>query len=554
MDNNEKLGLIERVDHASEEQAKRTLKFMILKCNVKTDTIARAIRDALERHAPTPTIVYQQPESEDDDEAALASSHRKSKRKKKKKERRHDGSSEIEENARLAGSSDHQNAPLDAVDTEPDEEQLILKKTKTKTKSKQKAGLNDDQDEQQNSSEPKKRKRKHACKHRAETEQHAHEPLGSPTKQNDPTVIDLITSSDDETCDRKQSKNASLDGKSSNVNNSDNVSPDESSSDGDKSSDNGGSGDKPPGDAFADGSGPSPESSNKKANQASTTSGDVDHSAVRSSTHSTAKTSNQNDGFEISLFGSGKKRKAPDRTVEEVHNDQPGKSRTIPHINKKPKQNHTLDSQRSSEDQICRKCGILFPSVPELRKHQHHCKGFSATLSSHHRSDPPSEDHSRSLKHTQKASHPAGQSFTDEPHNTLRLPSRPRERSPADPGLSVPPSSSVQELENFPSGPKYTSRALARSVSGIQSSPSGLVNGQGPKLSADGSPDHQSRPPKRDSSIERLIPEREKIVYQCKYCKKSFTEYGNAVGACKFHRGAYSPLFEISRESCLIVL
>lgn len=543
MDNNEKLVLIERVNHASEEQVKRALNFMILKCNVNTGTIARAIRDTLERHAPTPTIVYQQPESEDDGEAALASSDRKSKKKKKK--RRHDVGSENEEDVRPAGSNDHQNAPRDAVDTEPDDEQVVLKKTKTK--SKHKTALTDDQDEQQNSSErsKKKKKRKHASKLRAETEQRAPDTLGNPTKEKHPTVIDLITSSDDETCDTKQPKNASLDGKSSDVDNSDNVSPDESSSDGD-SSDNGGSGDKPPGDAFADGSGPVLEISKRKANQASTRSGDVDHSAVRSSTHSAAKPSNQNDGFEFSVFGSGKKRKAPEHTVEDIHKDQPAKSTVLSHLKKRPKQDHPLEPQRSSEDQVCRKCGILFPSVPELRKHQHHCKGFSATLGSHHRSEQPSEDHSHRLNQTQKASHAVDQSFTEEPHNTLRLPSRPRERSPEDRGLSVPPSSSVRELGNFPSGPKSTSRALARSVSGVQSSPLGLVNGQGPKPSTYGSPDHQSQPPKPDPSRERLIPERDKIVYQCKYCKKSFTEYGNAPGACKFHRGAYSPLFEIS--------
>lgn len=542
MDSNEKLGLIERVNHASEEQVKRALNFMILKCNVNTGTIARAIRDTLERHAPTPTIVYQQPESEDDGEAALASSDRKSKKKKKK--RRHDVNSENEEDVRPAGSNDHQNAPRDAVDTEPDDEQAVLKKTKTK--SKHKTALNDDQDEQQNSSEHlKKKKRKHASKLRAETEQRAPDTLGNPTKKKHPNVIDLITSSDDETCDTKQSKNASLDGKSSDVNDSDNVSPDESGSDGD-SSDNGGTGDKPPGDAFADSNGPALESPKKKANQANSSSGDVDHSAVRSSTHSAAKTSNQNDGFEIRVFGSGKKRKAPEHTVEDIHKDQPAKPTVLSHLKKRPKQDHPLEPQRSSKDQVCRKCGILFPSVPELRKHQHHCKGFSATLGSHHRSEQPSEDHSHRLKQTQKASHPADQSFTEEPHSTLRLASRPRERSLADQGLSVPPSNSVKELGNFPSGPKSTSRALTRSAPGTKSSPSGLVNGQVPKLSAYGSPDHQSQLPKPDPSREDRIPEREKIVYQCKYCKKSFTEYGNAIGACNFHRGAYRPLFEIS--------
>ncbi|KAG6360957.1 hypothetical protein INS49_012025 [Diaporthe citri] len=128
MNNSEKLGLIERVDHASEDQAKRTLRSMILKCTVTQPTIARAIKDAIERHTPTPMIVYQQPESEDDDESAPTTSHKKSNKKKNQ-----DGSSQ-DEDVPASTSKKRRSTRRGDINADPLVGQLILKKTKTKTK------------------------------------------------------------------------------------------------------------------------------------------------------------------------------------------------------------------------------------------------------------------------------------------------------------------------------------------------------------------------------------------------------------------------------------
>lgn len=540
MDTNEKLGLIERVDRASEEQAKRTLKSMILKCTVGQPTIARALRTAIEQHAPTPTIVYEQPESEHDDEPAPISPPKRSKKKKRKKKKHHDGSSQSEEDVSPVTTNDHQSATSGDTNAEPADGQLVLKK-KTKAKSKGKAKRDGDRDGQQSSSEPLKKKHKHASKPRAEAEQHARDSsMESTSKQEDPPVIDLVTSSDDDICGIGQSENEIPEDKSSDADGPDNDSPDDDSSKHD-SSDNEDSENEPQEDALPGGVGPSQDGSNKNVNQAIARNGDPRSGAAQSSTTSSFKALDQNDGVEVSSFGLGMKRKAPERTFEDVHNDRAVNSATGAHLNKKTKQDHPQEPQGSLKDRTCRKCNMKITSVAEILKHHRYCNGASTTLGNHHPSEPPSGDHSHQLKQVQKVSHPAANSSIDEPRSTLQLPSRPHQRAPANPGLSVPPTSFLHKPDNFPRGPTTASLALARSFSGVKSSPPGLVDRPVPKLSADGSPGHQPQLPKPYSDRERLIPEREKVIHQCKYCKKSFTEYGNEVGACKFHRGAYRP-------------
>lgn len=541
MDTNERLALIERVDHSSGEQAKRTLKFMILKCTVAQPTIARAIRAAIEQHAPTPKIVYEQPESEHDDESAPVSPRKRSKKEKKKK-KKHDGSNQDEEDVSFATSQDHQVAASSDMNAEPADGQLVLKKKKTKAKSKGKTKPNGDQDGHQNTSEPlkkKKKKHKHTSKRRSETEHHASDnSMESTSKQKNPPVIDLVTSSDDEICGVGQSENKILEGKSSSSDGSDNDSSK------DDSSDNEDFENEPQDDALSEGVGPIQDGSNKKVYQASARNVDHRSGAVQSSTTARSKALDHNGGIEVSFPGLGKKRKAPERTVDDIHNDRAVKSATDDHFNKKSKQDHPQELQRSLEDRkdlTCPKCNMKITSVAEILKHHRYCNGAFTALDGHHPSQSPSANHSRQLKQVQKASHPAANSSIDEPRNTPQPPSRPPQRAPADRGLSVPPKGFVHKPNNFPRGPKPTPVALTRSILGIQTSPPGLVDRPVSKLSVDGSPGHQSQLQKPDSDRERLIREREQVVHQCKHCKKSFTEYGNDFGACKFHPGAYRP-------------
>lgn len=537
MNNSEKLGLIERIDHASEDQAKRTLRSMILKCTVGQPTIARAIRDAIERHTPTPMIVYQQPESEDGAEAVLASSDQESNNSEKDQ----DGGSQDSDYVPSTTSKKHRSTRRGDINPDPLVGKHILKKTKTKLKRK-KERSNDNKKGQNNPSSSKKNQSKHASKLRAEPEQRACDnSVGEPSQQKSPTIIDLLTSSEDETRDTQQSKNENLDDKSSDDNSADNDSPDDSSSDSD-SSDDGGAEEEPQGNALADGPGPSQDASNKKAIQTSAGSSVGGRTTTRSNISSRAKAPNQKSGIEISLSGLGKKRKAPERTVEEVHNDQPVKSTMTAHLNKRSKQNHLQEPQRSTEDSRCRRCGILFPSVAQLLKHRDYCEGFAATLGSHHRSEPPSDDHIRRLKHIQTASHPADGSFTDGRHNTRRLPSRPRQTSPANRELSRPPPSFVHEPNNLPRGHTPMPLALAHSNSGIESSPSGLVHRPVSSRSSDGPPHRQSRRSKPESPTQRLLREvREKATHRCKDCKKQFWDFENSDRACRCHPGPFQP-------------
>lgn len=556
MDNNEKLGLIERVNHASEDQAKRTLRSMILKCTVTQPTIARAIRDAIERHTPTPMIVYQQPESEDDDEAALVSSHKKSTKKKDQ-----DGSGQEEDEFPSTISKERRSTRRGDINSDPLVGQLILKKTKTKTKGIKKRSSDHDE-EKNNPNSPKKNRSRHASKLRAEPEQRTCDnSMGEPSHKKIPTVIDLVTSSDDDTSGSEHSENESLDDKSSHDDGSDNDSPDNDSSDDYDSSDDDSSNDDSSDDEVSQnerqdgihpgGSQPSQDLSNNKANQASMKSGDGSRGAAHSITVSMAKASNQNNGHEMSPLGSGRKRKAPERTVEEFHNDQPAQSATNSHANKRTKQSHLYEPQRAPEDRQCDNCELILPSVAQLLKHRLYCEGAAATLGNH-RSEPPSGEGYRQIKQLQKASKPAGDSFTDEPRFTLQLPSRPRQRTPSDRGLSVPPPSFVHEPNNFPRGPTPTPLALARSDSGIQSSPPGLVYHPAAKPTSYVSPDQQSKSPEPESLEHPFQTFPGNSLHRCIFCKQQFRSCENSKAACSRHHGMYlSPSYLLSSDKWL---
>ncbi|KAG6360958.1 hypothetical protein INS49_012026 [Diaporthe citri] len=176
--------------------------------------------------------------------------------------------------------------------------------------------------------------------------------MGESSQQTIPTVIDLVTSSDDETCDNEHSENESLDDKSSDDISSDNDSPDDSSSDSD-SSDDGGAEEEPQGNTLADGLGPSQDGSNKKANQTSASSDDDGRGAAHSITISMAKASIQNDGIKISPFDSSKKRKAPEHAAEGVHNDRAAPTATHNQANKRAKYSQPGEPQTSLQNRTC---------------------------------------------------------------------------------------------------------------------------------------------------------------------------------------------------------
>lgn len=548
MNNNEKLGLIERVDHASEDQAKRTLRSMILKCTVRQDTISRAIKDAIERYTPTTMIVYQQPESEDEDEAAIDSSRKKSKKKKGR-----DGGSQDEEGAPFTTSKKRRSTRRGDINVDPLVGQLILKKTKTKMKH-EKTCSNDHDEEQHNGNSSKKNK--------SNEQRVSGSSIGGSSKQKAPIVIDLVSSSDDESDHTEQPGNESLDensfnGGSPDIDSQGDHSSDSDSSDSDSSdstdsssSDDEGTENEQQDDGLSGGIPPSQKNPIRGVNRASERNSDGSHGVAQSITFSRAKASKQSNRKELSPVTSGKKRKAHERTVEEIQNDRPIKSTSDAPLNKKPKPNLPLVPGKHREHRKCRECGTLFPSLAQLLKHGVSCKGFNTTPGSHHRPEPSSHDHSGRLKQVQKASQPAGSSSTGELHDTLQLPSRPLQAAPADPGLSVPPPNFIHESNNFTCGLVPRPLALARSASGMQRSRPDLAQHPVQKLSPNGSPGHQLQLPRPDSITQHLIERDEvKVFHQCKFCKEWFTEDTSAVGACNFHQGAYRSLSRNSRRT-----
>lgn len=402
MDTNEKLGLIERVDHASEDQAKRALKSMILKCTVRNPTIARAIKDAVERHLPTPLIVYRQPES-GGDEAESTSSHRGSNEDKNDQ----DGSSQNEEDVPSETSRKHPRTRRGDINPNPFVEQLLLAKTKTKLKSKKKRG--GDHDERLISLAPSKtNKSKHGSRLRAGNEQRTSKSsMGKPDDKEKPTVIDLITSSDDDTSDEEHSGHESSDSRNFDEgepqNNSSGEISSSESSDGDTSdrdtSDDGNSSKESSGDgesgneehdnALAAEAARSRENSKRKATDPVADNDDDGYNAAPSITHNRADRLTQNGGMEMSSTGLGKKRKAPELSEEEIHGDGTAQSATDAQVKKKFKRHQPQEQQIKPKDRTCRQCGILFPSMRQLLGHQPHCKSAIATPASYHYSARP---------------------------------------------------------------------------------------------------------------------------------------------------------------------
>lgn len=551
MNSTEKLALIERVNHASEDQAKRALQSMILKCTVTQSTIARAIKDAIERHTPTPLIVYEEPETRGDGNAARASNNNEN------------GQSHREQDDDVvlsAASEEHDNSDHDDIDAV---------KINAKKKSKRKgSGHHHSHYSSESSRKKKSKKIKHASKLRTEVEQTPPKvAIGRPSKQFKPSVIDLVSSSDAEIHDSEQPVQKILDKRVSDdnldlvtssedepahpdgskvqtpnkqISNDDleigNLEDRSSTTD---SSDDRGSKNEQQNHALAGGVRASQKDSNLKTTQINTRNGDEGRRA-QSVTFSMAKPSNQRDDSKMGSAGFDRKRKAPEFTVEEVHTDQPAKSTSDVHLVKRPKQNHLKDPKKKLDDWKCRKCGLIFPSVTQLLEHHLlHREDATATDGRHHHSNMPADDRLRQFEQHQKASTTASDGFTGKPENTVQLPSRPHQRAPADQDLSKPPSSFIQQPAGSPCVPPIMPSALARPDSGIQSSPSGQARRPLQKPFSNFFLDHHLRIPDRDSLRQNQYREtRPEIVHKCWACKQLFRESENAVRVCSCHPGA----------------
>lgn len=550
MNTNERLDLIERVDHASEDQAKLTLKFMILKCTVKQNTIARAIRDAIERHTPTPTIVYQQPEPVDNDEAALTSSDKKSKKKKEEEDR--DGGGQDEGGLPSTVSGRRQSTRRGDITADQLVGQLIMKKTKSKLKRNKKDSS--DHDGEQNSPDAsKKNKPKHVPEPEDETEQPAHDnSIRQPSKQKQHTVIDLVTASEDETYDNVQSENESLEDQSSDEDSPDNDSsgnnsPAEDSSDDDSSeddspdivsSDDEGTSNEQQGDAIAGGSEPSQDGSNKKITQASAGDGSGDRDAAQSITISMAKTSIQNDGTKMMPFDLTKKRKAPEPTEEEAHDGDSVKAATDTQANKRPKRTEPREVQRSLNDQTCRICGVWFPSIEQLFGHRLYCKSAVVARVSHHRSEPRRACQPNKLEMSQTADTPVNHSITDKASSSAQLQVHPNDGVQAAQALSAPrlgfhnlPTNDCMDIDQSRLAPVHSdSKAKAPSFELPLRSASART-GSGPSSSS-------WRRQLKDKAFVEKLEDLMQLIHKCRRCGECFDINHNEAGDCqKGHPG-----------------
>lgn len=550
MNHNEKVGLIERVERASEDQAKRTLRSMIVKCSVNQPTIARAIKDAIERYTPTPTIVFQQPEPEDEDQVALISPLKKSRKKK----RDEDGSSQEDEDV-PSTTSKRQSTRRGDINPEPLVGKLVLKKTKAKLKRKNKHSSDHDE-EQRSPDASSKNKSGRVSKPGAESEQRAHDTsMGQPSEQKDPTVIDLISSSDDETCDTVQSENESLSNKSSDDvsldnDNSEDDSPAEDSSDGDSSEDVSSEDDSPDivsaddedtgneqqSNTITGGSEPSQDGSNKRAPQASAGGSHGGPDAARSITVSMSKTSIQNDGIKMRPFGSTKKRKAPEQTVEEAHDEHAAQTATDTQANKRLRRTHPKGPRNSLENRRCRDCGVLFPSVAQLLGHRLYCKSAVVTPVSHHRCEPPWAFHPNKLEKSQAADTSADYSITDETNESAQLRVHPNGGVQAAHALSAHrhgfdtlPTNDTMDIDQTPLPP--ASRDSKDEAASYKLPLRDASSESDPSILSRRLPLHNKK------FVEKLEPLIQ-LIHKCKRCGRYYNSSHNEAGNCqKGHTG-----------------
>ncbi|POS77740.1 hypothetical protein DHEL01_v203858 [Diaporthe helianthi] len=422
MNVSDRLALTERVDHASEDEVKRALRYMILNCQVHHTTIARAIKDGIERFTPAPTIVYGNRDGKHDDEAVPASSHGKS----ADKEEGPSSSSSEDEDVPATHSRHHRGTGRRD------------KKTKSNLQGKSKKSGEKNVSRRDSSKRKKsKKKAKHARGNQIEAqENNSDDSVGrTSSKKTNSTVIDLVTSSDVEIPEKEQAGNPITDKPAA-----DEVLDRVTSSEEeplytsaakktphpnvvllDRSY---GSGDgvftRKQHDFIARADTPSQGGSRAKTPQSAERTGTFGRRS-KVVIASAAKTSNRHNDTRTGPLGLDSKRKAPDPAVGDVHTNQSVDPVPVIHPSKRLRQNDPPQVEESQGGNDCDKCEETFLSIHELMKHRWTCKGKAAAVDDHHLLGPQPNDQLHRSKQSQKAGNPAGGSVATEPRNIVPI-------------------------------------------------------------------------------------------------------------------------------------
>jgi hypothetical protein len=482
MDANERHAFITRVEAASGAQAKAILRCMILKCTVTHTTIARAIRDAVERHGPTPAVIYEEQEPSGDEEPSLPSSHRKSKKKKKGEEVEQVA---ISENEVEASNTLNQHRSRSGRE----------KKTKLKGKSR----VSGEQAREQNapkSSSPKTKAKKTKDKS-----------LNHASKQRESAVIDLITPSDGE--DHTLAQPASPRGIPARIFDSQGGdSEDREEGVGQaRHADSRDVSEKQQVHPLPKRAEPSLGGSRKSTIEPGAKIGHGGHGTPSVPT-SIEEPGKQHESNKFSSSGLEKKRKALEPTVEDGPS-QPRKTASHMRLVKRAKQSNPQEAhapsvgRKCTEAGICTKCNIWF-LISELGKHRQSCKGTAATLTvdRHHVPRPRANYQQRNQsRQTQKARISASDTVTAESQKTVQLsPLEFPRGTRAGQDFSETPPDFVQGPNRFPLGPTPVPMSLARSDGGAPPEPSYRFRLAKPAVPSGVSPGHQSPPVEASSS------------------------------------------------------
>lgn len=491
MDSSERLNFINRLNGLTGDQAREVLKQMAINCNTRHTTIARALRNAVDRHAPVqyypvPLPVPSSPP------VATPSTNASSRNKTKVADKRNmRGSS-------TAGTNDETPAPKKKkikrgdINPDPNIGRLILDKTTPKTKQGR-------------------------------------------IKQEEVIVIESDTStSESDTSDSESSDSDSLDNENSDPRLSDSNQSDDDSSSGTDSADNPASTDSTDTDSSESGSSDSDDSvdgkpAHRKPPRGSTASKRSIHEQVKppdivpsaSRDGKGVEKSKKVGRIEKARSSTKIKKRKAEEDVEVGHTS----AGTSIQGNKKAK---TTDCQRPDSDRTCRNCLEVFESRTQLFTHLHLLRHFD-TSPAKPNSDPEEQLTGQRVEKHIKNEY---EDDFDSPMSPIRSATLGRETKRA---LSPPPF--IKEPNNFPRGPTPASLVLARQRSYNVAASKALPVRSGAAVAS--SP-HAPRPAPSEAFRPQWAPkvygERE---VRCRYCYDFFKGSENHVNACRRHDGEW---------------
>lgn len=511
MDANERLKFINRLSSLTGDQSREALKQMAINCNTKQTTIARALRNAVDQHAPVQYLapVAVQPIPHFATPSTTASS--KNKVKARDKGKMSDGGEEGGDDAEPSSKKQKKHSKKRGdINQDPNIGRLILEKSSSKMETAQDEGETDE-----------------GSRRGALPSKNGKEDKKSPT--TDKTIM-------------RRAKRDRIKEESVIVIDSDRTTPESETSDSESSDDdNGGPVD---GETNHDTSDNGTSDDDSSDNNNSPSSGDSDHeTSDMDSSDSDSSDSEQPIDEGLAEAGSltvTRKRKAEEH-VQFGH--------TNAGLNvQENKKARTTECERPVEDRTCRNCLEVFKSRAHLFRHLYSLKHFDITPTK------PLSVPENQPGIQQRADHNVDMDIKKESDDQLESPSTSiRNAKPVrDIPKAMAPPAFIKEPNNFLRGPTPAPIVLARQRSNDDDRasrddrrvrPGGtFASGVHTLRPAQPSAVNESfRPQWAANTPSNTAGEQE---FECRFCHEYFKRSQNHANACRRHKGEWVMVLE----------